>query len=556
MSIGVSSTASSPDSPPTRWGAFGHTAFIVIWGASMVSNVGVAIFDTASGWFMTNLSGDPLMVSLVQAATSLPMFLFTLPAGALTDIVDSRRLLIGVEIGVAVASALFAALVSLGFATPNILLLTTFLLGAGGALCAPAWVSIAPLLVPRRDLDGAVAANTVGYNLSRAVGPALGGVMIARFGVSMPFWIYAASNIVILTALFWWRQPRRSSDSLPAERLMSAVRTGIRHARNNPHLFGTLMRTLAFFPFASAYWALLPLVARRQMTEGAEFYGLLLGSIGVGAIAGSLTLNGLKARLGPDNLVALATVGTALALVLFGLAHDAWTAVGACLIAGATWTLALAALYVSAQVALPDWVRGRGLAIFLTMIFGASTVGSALWGQIAGVASLSIAHFAAAGAAMLAIPLTWRFKLQTGLGVDLHPSMHWPTPKIAQEIQLNQGPVLVTVEYHIDPKDHFEFLAAIEEVGRERKRDGAYAWGVFENVGAEGVFLEAFLVESWLEHMHQHERVTNADRLFEDRVLGLLVAPSRVSHLIAPKRSRAPLIRRLKASHEGPTKSA
>lgn len=546
MRGGAKSTVSSPDSPPTRWGAFSHSAFVVIWAASMVSNIGIAMFDTASGWFMTNLSADPIMVSLVQVATSLPLFLFTLPAGALTDLVDPRRLLVGVEISVAVVAALFAASVSLGLATTNVLLLATFLLGVGGALCAPAWVSIAPLLVPRRDLDSAVAANTVGYNLSRAIGPALGGVAIAGFGVAVPFWIYAATNVVVLGSLLWWRQPSRTSDTLPAERLTSAIRTGLRHARNNPHLFETLVRTLAFFPFASAYWALLPLIARSQMDQGPQFYGLLLGSIGVGAIVGSLVLNWLKAKLGPDILVALATVGTAVALVLFGLARNAEIAVAACVIAGVTWTLTLAALYVSAQVALPNWVRGRGLAIFLTIIFGASTVGSAVWGRIAGMEGLPIAQFIAAGGALLAIPLTWRFKLQTGLGLDLYPSMHWPTPRIAQEIELNHGPVLVKIEYQIDPNNHIAFLSAIEEVGRQRKRDGAYAWGVFENIGSEGSFVEAFLIESWLELMHQRERVTNADRVLENQVRRLLLASPRVSHLIAPKRMRPSRIQRLR----------
>lgn len=547
MSLDLTSTSASSDSPPTRWGAFGHAAFTVIWTASMVSNVGIAMFDTASGWFMTNLSGDPMLVSLVQAATTLPLFLFTLPAGALTDIVDPRRLLIVVGIGVALISAAYAALVSLGFATPELLLITTFVLGAGGALCAPAWVSIAPLLVPLRDLDQAVAANTVGYNISRAVGPALGGLAIAAFGVSLPFWIYCASNFVILAALFWWREPQRSSDGLPAERLTSAVRTGVRHAMNNHHLHATLVRTLAFFPFASAYWALLPLIARSQMTQGPEFYGLLLGSIGVGAIVGSLALNSLKARLGPDNLVALGTAGTALALVLFGLADDAPTALSACVLAGATWTLVLASLYVSAQVALPDWVRGRGLAIFLTIIFGASTAGSAAWGQIAGMKGLAIAHFIAAGGAILAIPLTWRFKLQTGLGVNLSPSLHWRVPQVAYQIKMNQGPVLVTVEYRIDPKDRIAFLTGIEEVGHERKRDGAFAWGVFEDLSSENLYVETFLVESWLELMHAYERVTNADRMLEDRIRRLLIAPARVTHMIAPKRRRARKKRRAKA---------
>lgn len=543
----VTSTLAEADPGPTRWGAFGHSAFTIIWSASVISNVGIAFFDTASGWFMANLSADPRVVSMVQVATSLPLFLFTLPAGALTDIVDPRRLLFGVGVGVAFVSMLFAALVSLHLATPNSLLAATFLLGVGGALQAPAWVSISPLLVPRRDLAQAVAANTVGYNLSRAAGPALGGLVIAGFGIAAPFWIYGVSNLGVLAALLWWREPRKASDSLPAERLFSALRTGIRHANNNLHLRATLMRALAFFPFASAYWALLPLVARAQMTQGPEFYGLLLGFIGLGAIGGSLVLHRLKKMLGADRLVAVATVGTALALVLFGLAHDPATALGACLIAGATWTLVLSTLYVSAQVALPDWVRGRGLAIFLTAIFGGSTVGSALWGHIAGMDGLSIAHYAAAGGALLAIPLTWRWKLLTGLGVNLTPSLHWRVPYAAFEVPLNAGPVLVSIEYHIEKEKQTIFLTAMEKIGRERKRDGAYAWRVFEDFTTEGKFVEMFLIESWLELLHQRERVTAADRMLEERIRCLLVDSPRISHLIAARRNRQSRLQRAKA---------
>ena len=547
MSADVTSSVAESDPGPTPWGAFGHPAFTIIWTASVISNVGIAMFDTASGWFMTSLSADPRIVSLVQVATSLPLFLFTLPAGALTDIIDPRRLLFMVGIGVALISTVFAGLVSLHLATPNTLLLTTFLLGVGGALSAPAWVSISPILVPRRDLAQAIAANTAGYNLSRAAGPALGGLVIAGFGIAAPFWFYGVSNLAVLGALLWWKEPQKASDSLPAERLSSAVRTGIRHARNNLHLRATLVRAVAFFPFASAYWALLPLVAHAQMTQGPEFYGLLLGSIGVGAIGGSVVLHRLKKRLGADCLVAAATIGTAVALVLFGLARDPATALVACFIAGATWTLILSTLYVSAQVALPDWVRGRGLAIFLTAIFGASTVGSAVWGHIASMESLSIAHYIAAAGAVLAIPLTWRWKLVTGLGVDLAPSMHWPLPYVAYEIPLNAGPVLVSIEYHIKTDDQIVFLTEMEEVGRERKRDGAYAWRVFEDFTTEGKFVEMFLIESWLELLHQRERVTGADRMLEDRIRCLLLDSPRITHLIAAKRNRRSRLERAKA---------
>ena len=521
----------------SRWGAFASFAFALMWGASTVSNFGIAMFDAATGWFMANMSPDPTVVALIQTATSLPLFLFTIPAGALTDLVCPRGLLLFVNIGVLVVSAAFAATVSLGFATPTLLLGVTFLLGVGGALAAPAWVSIAPLLVPRHDLDQATAANTVGYNLSRAVGPALGGLIIAFAGVWAPYWIYAISNVFVVAALIWWRPARRVTSSLPAERFTTAIRTGLRHARNNPHFHATLVRTLAFFPFASAYWALLPLVARAQPEQGPAFYGLMLGAIGLGAILGSASLGRLKAGIGPDGLLALASVATAASLVMFGLAHDPWLAYAASALAGAAWTLAISTLYVSAQVALPDWVRGRGLAIFLTVIFGASTFASVAWGHIAALRSVEISFYIAAAAMLLSIPMSWGARLQTGAGEDLEPSLHWRTPRVAFDVGWRQGPALVTIRYRIDPADRAEFLRAMQDRKAERKRDGAYAWGVFEELASEGWYTETFLIESWLELMHLYERVTNADREQEDRIRRMLIEPPQVNHLIAPRRA-------------------
>ena len=533
LSTDFESSAASVDPPPGRWGAFSRAAFTAIWTASIISNIGTAMFDTGSAWLMTSLNAHPIAVSSVRIAATLPIFLFTLPAGALADIIDSRRFLIGVEIAITVLSAIFATLVLLGFARPASLLLTTFLLSAGWSLTAPALLSITPLLVPRRELDGATAANSVGYNMSRAVGPALGGLAIAGLGIAAPFWLDAASNLAIIAALLWWRSPRKNAGSLPAERLTSAVRTGLRYAANSQHLRATLLRALAFFPFASAYWALLPLVARRQMVEGPEFYGFLLAAIGVGAISGSVALNWLKAKIGPDRVVASGTLGTAVALVMFGLAREPVLALCASLVAGASWTVVLASLYVSAQVALPDWVRARGLAILLTVVYGAMTVGSALWGQIAGLEGLQIAHFAAAVGAALAVPLTWRWKLQTAAEVDLSPSLHWRAPVMTKKVENDEGPVLVTVEYRIETEDRATFVQAVDELGYERKRDGAFAWGLFEDAAEPGRFVETFLIDSWLELRHLRERVTNADRMIEDQVRQLLKYPAKVTFLIA-----------------------
>jgi MFS family permease len=537
-------TSATANERPSRWGAFAHAPFAVIWTVSTIGLIGIAMNDTASGWLMTSLSADPFSVSLVLVATSLPMFLFTLPAGALADIIDARRFLIINLIAITALMTAFASLVFLNLATPVSLLVTTFVLSGAWALNAPAWLSIIPLLVPKQELDGAIAANSIGYNISRAVGPALGGLVIAAFGLSAPFWIFAAANLVAIAGLLWWREPRKSAESLPAERLTSAVRTGLRHAANNPHLRATLVRTVAIYPFASAYSALLPLIARHQMVQGPALYGILLCAISIGAIGGAFALKSLKHRLGPDRVVAVGTIGTAIALVLFGLAREPVVALCASVIAGASWIIVLATLYVSAQDALPDWVRGRGLAIFLTVIFGATTFSSAVWGELAALAGLPAAQFTAAIGAILAIPLTWRWKLQTGAAVDMTPSRHWQARPSGAEIGNEQGPVLVTVEYRIDAKNRSEFLDALEEIGHERKRDGAFAWRVFEDAANHDRFVEAFLIDSWLELKHLRERVTVADRMIEDHVHDLLIQAPHVEFLVAPERRRGPKAQR------------
>ena len=522
--------------------AFRHRAFTVIWIATVVSNIGTWMYNAASGWLMVSLNSDALLVSLVQVATSLPMFLFALAAGALADILDKRRFLIGVEAATTLLSAIFAAMVEFGHVTPGTLLLFMFLIGAGGALSAPAWQSVVPQLVPAQDLASAVAANSVGINISRAVGPALAGTIIGVAGIAAPFWLDALSNLGVIGALLWWRAPLTGASRLPAERFASAMRTGFRHARHNPHLRATLIRAVAFFLFASAYWALLPLVARNQIAGGPALYGVLLGAIGAGAVGGAFALPWAKSRLGPDRMVVAATVGTAVSLVLFGLARVPIVALLASILAGASWIAVLANLNVSAQVALPDWVRGRGLAIFVTVFFGSMTLGSGVWGEVADIAGLPLTHFIAAAGALLAIPLTRRWKLQTGAGVDLTPSMHWPVPVVTHEIESDRGPVLVTVEYRLtSAKDRNAFLTALERLAHERRRDGAYAWGVFEDTAENGRFLETFLVESWIEHLRQHERVTHADRVLQEHIHRLLQHMPAVRHLISvePDRNRA-----------------
>ena len=514
---------------------FRFLTFTVLWAATVVSNIGTWMQNAAASWLMTSLNPDPFIVSLVQVATSLPLFLFALPAGALADIVDRRRLLIGVQVAVTVLVAAFGVLVWVGRATPLFLLTFSFLAATAAALILPAWQSIVPQLVPREQLQPAVALNSVGLNVSRAVGPALAGIIIAAWGLAAPFWINAVTTLGVIAALIWWH-PRDQGGTrhLPAEQFHRAIAAGLRYARHNPHLRATLIRAAGFFIFASAYWALLPLVARNQIAGGPKLYGILLGAIGVGAVCAAFALPWLKRRLGADRLVAGGTIGTAVALVLFALAKEPAVALAASLIAGVSWIAILATINVSAQVALPSWVRGRGLSIFGTVMFGSLTLGSALWGKVATLTSLPMAHLIAAAGATLAVPLLWSQKLQTGADLDLAPSMHWPAPVLSPNIEPDRGPVLVTVEYLVRPQDRDEFLAAIAKLAGERRRDGAFDWGVYEDTAREGRFVENFKVDSWIEHMRQHERVTQADRELQESVNRFQIsgAPT-VTHLIA-----------------------
>ena len=508
----------------------------MIWIATVVSNIGGWMYNVASGWLMTSLDPNALIVSMVQVANSLPMFLFAIPAGALADIVNQRRFLIFGESTITIVSTAFAALVWLDLITPVSLLLFSFVVTVGSAMTAPAWQSVVAQLVPKPDLPSAVAANSVGINVSRAVGPALGGVIVGSLGIAAPFWLDAFSNIGVIAALIWWRVPKKSGSSLPPESFGRAIRSGIRYARYNSHLRATLIRTIAFFVFGSAYWALLPLVARTQIAGGPALYGVLLGAIGASAVGGAFLLKWFRARLGADFLVAAASLGTALAMAMFALAHRPATAVVASLVAGATWIAAVSSLNVSAQVALPEWVRGRGLAMYVTVMFGALTIGSAVWGELAAIAGLPASLFVAAAGAVIGMFLTRRWKLQTGADVDFSPSMHWPDPVTTHAIEADRGPVLATVEYRIDPKNRKAFLHAIGQNSLERRRDGAYDWGIFEDPADEGRFIETFLTDSWLEHLRLHRRVTKADRISEQAVRRFQIGEGpKTTHLIGAR---------------------
>jgi MFS family permease len=517
-------------------GLLNNPAFMIILVATSFSSVGLAMFDTGSAWMMTSLNPSPILVSAVQVVTTLPFFLLTLPAGALTDVVDPRRLLIVAEAAVTAVSIGFAAVVWAGLASPLSLLATSFLIGMCGALAAPAWLLITTILVRRAELDSAIAINTAGYNVARAIGPAVAGYAIARLSIAFPFWCCCVGNLMLLAALIWWRAPRRPQETLPAERLISAMTAGVRYVRYSREMDATLIRAIAFFPFASAYLALLPLVARSQKGDGAEVYGQLMAGIGLGSIVATFALNWLKARLGANGQAAVGAIGTVVSLFLLAAAREPTLALIASFISGAASIVALTTFFVSAQVALPAWVRGRGLAIFLTVYFGALTLGSAVWGEVATVKGVPFALYSAGIGILVGMALTWAWKLQTSEGQDLTPSMRWRAPSFANRVTDDRGPILAIAEYRIDPKDSSAFLAVMQDISFERRRDGAYAWHMFEDAGEEGKMIETYLIPSVLELKYRQARVTVADEMMEEQASQFLKAPAETRYLVAPQR--------------------
>lgn len=503
------------------WSPFRSSAFALLWTATLISTTGGWMHDVGAGWLMTTLNPSPAIVSLVQAASTLPIFLFALLAGAIADRVDKKRMLLVINVLLFLVVTLLSVLVYQERMTPALLLLFTLIIGTGSAFMAPAWQSVVPTLVPREQFKAAVALNSLSVNISRAVGPALAGILIAAGGLALPFVANALSFLVIIAALVIW-QPRISpSTGLPPERLFASMMTGIRHVRHNPPMIDTLIRAAGFFFFAATYWALLPLVARAIPGAGAGLYGILLGAIGTGAVFGALILPRIRQSMSPDWLVFWGSAGTAIVMITYAVVTNIAGLIVASFIAGLSWISVLTCFNVSAQTALPDWVRARGLAVYLMVFFGSLSLGSAFWGQVAAMSSNTGALLVSAILMLVAIPLTWRAKLGRGEELDLSPSTHWPDPGLPEGVEATDkdwGPVLINITYRIAVSDKTEFLKALHELSKERYRDGAYQWGVEQDVNDPQRWVEWFKVESWNEHLRQHQRVTMHDKALQEAV--------------------------------------
>jgi MFS family permease len=504
----------------SAWSPLRHPLYRALWIAQLVSNIGTWMQNVGAVWLMGSLGGSPVLVALVQSAVTLPVFLTALPAGALADIVDRRRLLLFTQTWMLLSATALAVLTRADAVTPGLLLALTFALGLGTAMNMPAWQAIQPELVPRREFPQAVALGSASINVGRAIGPAIGGLLVAAAGTEFVFALNAISFLGILIVLFTWRRERSESD-LPTERLAGAVRAGLRYARHSPALRAVLARSATYMIGASAFLALLPVVARNDLHMSAAGFGALLACFGAGAVIATGTLPRLRERVDIDRLVVAATLLVALSLAAIAVAESVVVAVLASLLGGVAWVICLSSFNVAAQRALPAWVRARGMGFYLLTVQGGTALGAALWGYVATATDVRVALGAAAVVLATGTLVALRFRLAWGEKLDLRSAPYTSEPTLVWEPRPEQGPVLVTINYRVPEENCEAFAEAMRKVGRVRRRTGARRWGLWRDPGASDHFLETFVTDSWEEHLRQMQRVTATDRKLEDAARAL-----------------------------------
>ena len=506
-------TAEETDHP---FAPLANGVFRALWIASIASNIGTWMQNVGAGWLMTEINPSPLYVSLVQTATSLPVFLLGIPAGAAADLFDRRKLLVFSQAFMAFAAGVLGWLTVIGKTSPVTLLLATFALGMGSTLNNPAWQAIVPEIVTRKDLPQAISLNSVGFNLARAVGPAIGGFMLAAFNPGAVFILNALSFVGVIVVLYFWKRQPQEQSSTVNESIVSATWAGLRYVRYSPGIRSVLVRSGAFIIGGSAIWAILPIVTKAELKGTATSYGILLGCLGVGSMASALLLAKFRLRFTPDQLIVSAGAVWGIVTILLGWLDNFTLAAIAMAAAGVAWVAEMSSFNVAAQTVLPAWVRARALAAYLLVFQGGMALASMLWGTVAERYGNRASLYAAGITSLLSLLLVKRFPIRLGDEAEITRSGHWPEPVFKTPPDPGRGPVLVMVEYDIDPGERAQFAAAMRELGRIRLRDGAIRWGIFEDAAAPNRHVESFLVESWAEHLRQHDRTTLADREVEE----------------------------------------
>lgn len=501
-----------------------HGIFRSVWFASLGSNFGGLIQSVGAAWLMTSIATSSDMVALVQASITLPIMLFSLASGALADSYDRRRVMLTAQCFMLAVSALLTLVAYFGLVTPWLLLSFTFLIGCGTALNNPSWQASVGDMVPRPVVPAAVALNSMGFNMTRSVGPAIGGIIVAAAGAAAAFAVNTLSYFALIFVLFRWR-PDYPGSTLPRETLGQAMGAGLRYIAMSPNIGKVLLRSFTFGFTAVVIQALLPLVARDLVAGGPLTYGIMLGAFGIGAVGGALISGRIRRSMTSEAIVRSAFIGFALSSWIAAWSSNAWLTSAGLLIGGACWVLALSHFNISVQMSTPRWVVGRALSIYQMATFGGMALGSWVWGLVAEGQGPATA-LVAAGLVMLvgaAIGLFLPLPEHTVLNLD--PLNRFREPHLALDVQPRSGPIEITIEFIIREEDVPAFLEAMAERRRVRRRDGARHWTLARDIENPEVWVESYHTPTWLEYVRHNQRATHADAEIGDRLRALHSGP-------------------------------
>ncbi|MGB3288299.1 MAG: MFS transporter [Burkholderiaceae bacterium] len=512
---------------------FKHTAFRTLWTATLASNLGGLIQTVGAGWMMTTISASDDMVALVQAATTLPIMIFSLAAGALADSFERRNIMLVAQILMMAVSTMLAIVTMAGLLTPWLLLAFTFFIGCGTALHNPSWQASMGDLVPRDDLPGAVTLNSMSYNLMRSIGPAVGGMIVAVAGAAFAFAVNAVSYIALIRALAKWK-PQRAAQTLPRESFGGAISVGLRYIAMSPNLLKVMCRSFLFGLAAVSVLALLPLVTRDLVAGGAFSYGVILGCFGGGAICGALLNARVRDRWNNETIVRGTFLVFALSVAALSQSRQMWLSCLAVVPAGACWVMTLSLFNVTVQLSTPRWVVGRALALYQTATFGGMATGSWLWGVIAEAHGADGALIVSGVVLVLGAAVGLRYVLPEFSKLSLDPLDQFNEPALKLDLRPRSGPILIMVDYEIAQQDVDAFLSAMAQRRRIRLRDGARQWSLLRDLENPNIWSESYHVPTWMEYVRHHQRRTQADADVFDRLKAMHKGanPPRVHRMI------------------------
>ena len=501
-----------------------HAVFRRIWTASLLSNLGILVLGVGAAWTMTQITSSADMVALVQTSLMLPVALVSTPAGAIADMFD-RRIVGLVALSIALAGSIsLSVLAWLGFVTPVLLLATCFIIGSGMALFGPAWQASVSEQVPAEALPAAVALNGISYNIARSFGPAIGGIIVASAGAVAAFATNAFLYLPLLVVLFLWRRQKEPS-RLPPERLARAVISGVRYIVHSPSIRIVLGRTLVTGIAGGSVSALMPIVTRDLLHGGAQTYGVMLGAFGLGAVVGALNIATLRGRLGDEVSVRLCMVVMGVCVAVVAISRSPVLSGSALVFAGAAWTASVTVFNVGVQLAAPRWVAGRAIAAYQAAISGGIALGSWAWGSIANVIGVEGALLISGATLFVSPVLVLWMRMPTASGPNELSLDVLADPEVRLSLTPRSGPIVVEIEYRVDPARARLFYALMQQVQLSRQRNGAYGWSFARDIADPELWTERFHCPTWHDYLRQRSRSTATERALHVRANEFHIGP-------------------------------